>query len=54
MHLSTVVGMGVVAREGGDARLVRATASVYDLAIAAVAAGHGLKAEVAGWVKRWT
>jgi hypothetical protein len=47
MHLSTVVGMGVVAREGGDARLVRATASVYDLAVAAVAAGHGLKAEVA-------
>jgi hypothetical protein len=47
MHLSTVVGMGVVAREGGEARLVRATASVYDLAVAAVAAGHGLKAEVA-------
>jgi hypothetical protein len=47
MHLSTVKGAGVVAREGGDARLVRNTASVYELAMAAVAAGHGIKAEVA-------
>jgi hypothetical protein len=47
MHLSTVKGAGVVAREGGEARLVRATASVYELASAAIAAGHGIKAEVA-------
>jgi hypothetical protein len=46
MHLSTVKGAGVVAREGGEARLVRATASVYELASAAIAAGHGIKAEV--------
>ncbi len=47
MHLSTVTGAGVVARDDGEARLVRATASVYELATAALAAGHGLKAEVA-------
>lgn len=47
MHLSTVTGAGVVAREGADARLVRNTPSVYDLARAAIAAGHGLAAEVA-------
>jgi hypothetical protein len=47
MHLSTVKGAGVVAREGAEARLVRATVSVYELATAAIAAGHGLKAEVA-------
>jgi hypothetical protein len=47
MHLSTVKGEGVVAREGGEARLVRATASVYELAGAAIAAGHGIAAEVA-------
>ncbi len=47
MHLSTVIGAGVVARTGADARLVRGTASVYDLAEAAIAAGHGLAAEVA-------
>jgi hypothetical protein len=47
MHLSTVKRVGVVAREGAEARQVRMTASVYELAAAAIAAGHGLKAEVA-------
>jgi hypothetical protein len=47
MHLSTMRGAGIVAREGGEARLVRSTASVYELAMAAIAAGHGIKAEVA-------
>jgi hypothetical protein len=47
MHLSTVKGVGVVAREGDEARLVRNTASVYELAACAIAAGHGIKAEVA-------
>ncbi len=47
MHLSTVIGAGVVAREGAEARLVRGTTSVYALAEAAIAAGHGLAAEVA-------
>jgi hypothetical protein len=47
MHLSTVKGAGVVARTGSEARVVRDTASVYDLAMAAIVAGHGLAAEVA-------
>jgi hypothetical protein len=47
MHLSTVKGAGVVARLDGEARLVRATGSVYELAAAAIAAGHGMQAEVA-------
>lgn len=47
MHLSTVKGVGVVARHGGEARVIRATASVYELAIAAIASGHGIEAEVA-------
>jgi hypothetical protein len=47
MHLSTVTGAGVVAREGSEARLVRNTPSVYELAGAAIAAGHSLTAEVA-------
>ncbi|NJS38968.1 MAG: GguC protein [Rhodobacteraceae bacterium] len=47
MHLSTVVSAGVVARTGAEARLVQGTTSVYDLAQAAIAAGHGLAAEVA-------
>jgi hypothetical protein len=47
MHLSTVRGLGVVARHGNDARQVQATTSVYELAMAAIAAGHGLQAEVA-------
>lgn len=46
MHLSTVKGVGVVARQGDEARIVRATASVYELATAAIASGHGIKAEV--------
>jgi hypothetical protein len=46
MHLSTVKGAGVVCRERGEARLVRETRSVYELASAAIIAGHGLKAEV--------
>ncbi len=47
MHLSTVVGAGVVARTGAEARQVQGTASVYELAAAAIAAGHSLAAEVA-------
>jgi hypothetical protein len=47
MHLSTVKGAGVVARTGSEARLVLGTASTYELATAAIAAGHGLAAEVA-------
>ena len=46
MHLSTVKGVGVVARQGDEARVVRATPSVYELATAAIVAGHGIKAEV--------
>lgn len=46
MHLSTVKGVGVVARQGDKARVVRATPSVYELATAAIVAGHGIKAEV--------
>jgi hypothetical protein len=47
MHLSTVRGIGPVVRQGGEARALRNTASVLDLAQAAVAAGHGIAAEVA-------
>ncbi|MGL4320125.1 MAG: AraD1 family protein [Paracoccaceae bacterium] len=47
MHLSTVRGVGVVARNGAEARVVQGTASVYELAMAAIAAGHSLAAEVA-------
>ncbi|MDP3264292.1 MAG: AraD1 family protein [Tabrizicola sp.] len=47
MHLSTVKGAGVVARTGAEARRVQGTASVYELATAAIAAGHGLAEEVA-------
>lgn len=47
MHLSTVKGAGVVVRQGTDARTLRNTASVYDLASAAIRAGHSLAAEVA-------
>lgn len=47
MHLSTVKGVGVVVREGAEARALRNTASVYELANAAIAAGHGIAAEVA-------
>ena len=47
MHLSTVKGAGVVVREGADARVLRNTASVYELASAAAASGDGIRAEVA-------
>ncbi|MFN6925617.1 MAG: AraD1 family protein [Tabrizicola sp.] len=47
MHLSTVRGVGVVVREGTEARVLRNTGSVYELAQAAIKAGHGLAAEVA-------
>jgi hypothetical protein len=47
MHLSTVRGAGVTARDGAEARLVRDTGSVLELAGAAIAAGHGIAAEVA-------
>ena len=46
MHLSTVKGAGVVVREGTDARVLRNTGSVYELAGAAIRAGHSLAAEV--------
>lgn len=47
MHLSTVKGIGVVVREGAEARVLRNTGSVYELANAAIAAGRGLAEEVA-------
>ena len=51
MHLSQVKGpqdaAWVVARDGDVARIVRGTASVYDLALAAIAAGRSLAGEVA-------
>lgn len=45
MHLSTVKGAGPVVRQGSEARLLRNTGSVYELATAAIAGG-GLKAEI--------
>jgi hypothetical protein len=50
MHLSQVSGpkgVQVVARYGAVARVVSGAGSVYDLALAAVAAGRGLAQEVA-------
>jgi hypothetical protein len=47
MHLSTVKGVGVVVRNGAEARVLRGAASVYELAGAAIAAGDGIAAEVA-------
>jgi hypothetical protein len=47
MHLSTVKGAGAVVREGTDARVLRNTGSLYELASAAIRAGHSLAAEVA-------
>ena len=50
MHLSQIrhgQGVVVVARTGADARLVQNTASVRDLALAAIAEGRGLADEVA-------
>lgn len=46
MHLSTVKGVGPVVRMGSEGRALRNTASVYDLATAAIRAGHGLAAEI--------
>ena len=46
MHLSAVKGAGVVARQGETARIGLNTASVYELANTAIAAGHGIQAEV--------
>jgi hypothetical protein len=47
MHLSTIRGVGAVVRQGTEARALRNTASVYELAAATINAGHGLAAEVA-------
>ncbi|MFO1201803.1 MAG: AraD1 family protein [Tabrizicola sp.] len=47
MHLSTVKGIGPVLRQGTEARSLRNTASVYELAAAAINAGHSLAAEIA-------
>jgi hypothetical protein len=47
MHLSSVRGVGAVVREGTEARVLRNTGSVYELASAAIAAGRGLQAEIA-------
>ena len=47
LHLSTVRGAGVVVREGSEARILRNTASVHELASAAIRSGQGLAAEVA-------
>ena len=42
MHLSTVKGVGPVVRQGAEARALRNTASVYELAATAINAGHSL------------
>ena len=50
MHLSQIrkpAGLAVVARQGSTAQVVLNTATVYELAQAAIAAGHGIAAEVA-------
>jgi hypothetical protein len=50
MHLSQIRlgdGLAVVARSGAKAQVVLNTASVYELALAAIAAGRDLAAEVA-------
>ena len=50
MHLSQIVtasGVQVVARDGAVAHVVPRAASVYDLAMAAIAAGRSLVDEVA-------
>ncbi|MFO1204127.1 MAG: AraD1 family protein [Tabrizicola sp.] len=47
MHLSTVKGIGPVLRQGTEARSLRNTATVYELAAAAINAGHSLAAEIA-------
>ena len=47
MHLSTVKGVGPVVRQGAEARALRNTASVYELAATAINAGHRLADEIA-------
>ena len=47
MHLSTVKGVGPVVRQGSEARALRNTPSVYELATSAINAGHGLADEIA-------
>jgi hypothetical protein len=47
LHLSTVKGAGVVVRQSGEARVLRNTGSVYELATAAIASNHGIAAEIA-------
>ncbi|HLQ19993.1 MAG TPA: GguC protein, partial [Tabrizicola sp.] len=46
MHLSTVKGVGPVVRQGSEARAIRNTPSIYELAASAINAGHSLAAEV--------
>jgi hypothetical protein len=46
LYLSTVKGAGVVVRQSGEARVLRNTPSVYELATAAIASGRGLAAEI--------
>jgi hypothetical protein len=46
MHLSTVKGVGPVVRQGPEARSLRNTPSVYELAAAAINAGRGLADEI--------
>jgi hypothetical protein len=46
MHLSTVKGVGPVVRQGTEARVIRNTASVYELAASAINARYSLAAEI--------
>ncbi len=48
MHLSQLIGGGVVVREGADARLLPGAPSILHLAQAAIATGEGLAGVVAG------
>jgi hypothetical protein len=47
MHLSSVRDIGPVVRQGAETRALRNTQSVYELASAAINAGHSLAGEVA-------
>jgi hypothetical protein len=46
MHLSTVKGAGPVVRQGSEARVIRNTASVYELAASAINTRQSLAAEI--------
>lgn len=46
MHLSTVKGIGPVVRQGTEARAIRNTPSIYELAASAINASHSLAAEI--------